>query len=77
MPGIWGFQHRVVPIRRTNMDKIHDDELKAISTRLAAMTAADRQRALDFLNGKTELRPDMGNIASVIGSSTTPVKPTE
>lgn len=59
------------------MDKIYDDELKAISTRLAAMTAGDRQRALDFLNGKTELRPDMGNIASVIGTSTTPVKPTK
>lgn len=57
------------------MDKICDDELKAISTRLGAMTAADRQRALDFLNGKAELRPDMGNTASVIGTSTTPIKP--
>lgn len=59
------------------MNKIYDDELKAISTRLAAMTAAERQRALDFLNGKGELRPDAGNIASVIGTTTTPFKPIE
>ena len=59
------------------MNKIYDDELKAISTRLAAMTAAERQRALDFLNGKAELRPDIGNIASVAGTTTTPIKPIE
>ncbi|QJI21072.1 MULTISPECIES: hypothetical protein [Pseudomonas] len=59
------------------MNKIYDDELKAISTRLAAMTAVERQRALDFLNGKAELHPDMGNSASVAGVTTTPVKPIE